>query len=543
MDEKITDSFELHMEFAAGSDTDILANRNGIFVIDKSNNIALYDFNGQKQFEIHGEEITGEKYKECIYYIFGDKIYFMLNGQERYAGFDDVNMCIREYNFKTDKWQDIWDLSEQMKEEKIFYEAQFRAQLEYNYDCLVENFSVELEECSLRNMYANSQYMIMEYALTCWVDGGEREVVDSPVILFDFSTKKYEIITRRVYLGNAGLCFDMRRNRMWYAYNENTLAEVPLKRMCDVQRKEAERTWTFTDGLDSHGIPCFSAPIENCYFDGEYCYVAPNPYVLYAYQQDGQDVGEWNQSGHGNTAVAVHGPYIWARIDLIEDDMFCHAIHKPVQGFHVEEAEVEQVIEQSRNKQEKTESQIFNVTDEEIIYEAEKDRNLTENIFESENSQIYVEAEENDMDGSSQPKEIQKPEEMQKIEELNRGMTISELRAKLQECSEYAAEFKAYRNSLENRWDFNAVMGILLGSCKRHAIGSRHIQEQNAGIGQGDNFNRVVEALERHGLMDTYNKYEKVLDLSVTLKQVEDEIMEIAPQLSDICEKILDILA
>lgn len=488
VDEEITDSFELHVEFASGYDADILANRNGIFVVDKSNNIALYDFNGKKQFEIHGEDITGEKYKECIYYIFGDKIYFMLNAQERYDGFDDVNMCIREYNFKTDKWQNIWNLSDQMKEEEIFCKDQLRAQLEYNYDCPVEDFSVELYECSLRNMYANSQYMIMEYELICWADGGSAEIIERPVILFDFSTKKYEIITRRLQPADAGLCFDMRRNRMWYAYNKNTLAEVPLKRMCDVQRKEAERTWTFARTPYIHEIPCFSE--QNCYFDGEHCYVAMGSYFLYAYRQDGQDVGEWNRSGHGNTAVAVHGPYVWARLDLVEDDMFCHAIHRPAQGFHVEE-------------------------------------------------------EENDLDEAGQPEEVQKPEEIQKPEEpeeQNRGMTISGLRAKLQECSDYAGEFKAYRNSLENRWDFNAVMGILIGSNKRSG-GKKHILEQNAGIGQGDNFNRVVEALERHGLMDVYKKYEKMTDASVTLLQVEDEIMEIAPQLSDICKKISDILA
>ena len=52
-----------------------------------------------------------------------------------------------------------------------------------------------------------------------------------------------------------------------------------------------------------------------------------------------------------------------------------------------------------------------------------------------------------------------------------------------------------------------------------------------------------MEALERHGLMDVYKKYEKMTDASVTLLQLEDEIMEIAPQLSDICKKISDILA
>lgn len=43
--------------------------------------------------------------------------------------------------------------------------------------------------------------------------------------------------------------------------------------------------------------------------------------------------------------------------------------------------------------------------------------------------------------------------------------------------------------------------------------------------------------------MDVYKKYEKMTDASVTLLQLEDEIMEIAPQLSDIYKKISDILA
>ena len=89
-------------------------------------------------------------------------------------------------------------------------------------------------------------------------------------------------------------------------------------------------------------------------------------YFLYAYQQDGKDAGEWNRSSHGNTKVAVHGPYVWARLDMEKDDLFPHAIHKPGQGFHVKEEAAEEVIEQSRSRQE--------------------DRNLPENIS---NPQIY----------------------------------------------------------------------------------------------------------------------------------------------------------
>ena len=517
--EEITDSFEVTFkDGVARYDMDILANRNGIFCINDKY-IALYKFSGEKQFEIDCGEAFDGKCQEYIYYIFGDKIYFLLNHQEKYRRFEDVSMCIKEYNFKTDTWQDIWDLAPQIKEESMFCAEQLCGQMEE--DIPSDGISIKVTGCNITSLYANSQYMIISYALIVGDDGDGYEIYYNPVVLFDFATKKYEMITR-ARKEHQGLWFDMRRNKMWYVYNQNTLAEVPLKRMCDVQKKEAQRTWTFADiragQVSSYGS---SRP----YFDGEHCYVPRESYFLYAYQQDGKDAGEWNRSSHGNTKVAVHGPYVWARLDMEKDDLFPHAIHKPGQGFHVKEEAAEEVIEQSRSRQE--------------------DRNLPENIS---NPQIYVEAEENDLDETGQPEEVQKPEEiwkpeeMQRPEEQNRGMTISGLRAKLQECSDYAGEFKAYRNSLENRWDFNAVMGILIGSNKRSG-GKKHILEQNAGIGQGDNFNRVVEALERHGLMDVYKKYEKMTDASVTLLQLEDEIMEIAPQLSDICKKISDILA
>lgn len=517
--EEITDSFEVTFkDGVARYDMDILANRNGIFCINDKY-IALYKFSGEKQFEIDCGEAFDGKCQEYIYYIFGDKIYFLLNHQEKYRRFEDVSMCIKEYNFKTDTWQDIWDLAPQIKEESMFCAEQLCGQMEE--DIPSDGISIKVTGCNITSLYANSQYMIISYALIVEDDGDGYEIYYNPVVLFDFATKKYEMITR-ARKEHQGLWFDMRRNKMWYVYNQNTLAEVPLKRMCDVQKKEAQRTWTFADiragQVSSYGS---SRP----YFDGEHCYVPRESYFLYAYQQDGKDAGEWNRSSHGNTKVAVHGPYVWARLDMEKDDLFPHAIHKPGQGFHVKEEAAEEVIEQSRSRQE--------------------DRNLPENIS---NPQIYVEAEENDLDETGQPEEVQKPEEiwkpeeMQRPEEQNRGMTISRLRAKLQECSDYAGEFKAYRNSLENRWDFNAVMGILIGSNKRSG-GKKHILEQNAGIGQGDNFNRVVEALERHGLMDVYKKYEKMTDASVTLLQLEDEIMEIAPQLSDICKKISDILA
>lgn len=229
--------------------------------------IALYKFSGEKQFEIDCGEAFDGKCQEYIYYIFGDKIYFLLNHQEKYRRFEDVSMCIKEYNFKTDTWQDIWDLAPQIKEESMFCAEQLCGQMEE--DIPSDGISIKVTGCNITSLYANSQYMIISYALIVGDDGDGYEIYYNPVVLFDFATKKYEMITR-ARKEHQGLWFDMRRNKMWYVYNQNTLAEVPLKRMCDVQKKEAQRTWTFADiragQVSSYGS---SRPI----FDGEHCYV------------------------------------------------------------------------------------------------------------------------------------------------------------------------------------------------------------------------------------------------------------------------------
>ena len=122
-------------------------------------------------------------------------------------------------------------------------------------------------------------------------------------------------------------------------------------------------------------------------------------------------------------------------------------------------------------------------------------------------------------------------------------MTIVELRALFQECADYSEQLKGFRKELkDDKWDYNVVMGILLGSCKRHATGSRHIQEQNAGIGQGDNKDMVVETLNQYDMMDIYLKYEKISDPDVEVSEAIKDICEKTPKLRSICDKIRTIL-
>ena len=123
------------------------------------------------------------------------------------------------------------------------------------------------------------------------------------------------------------------------------------------------------------------------------------------------------------------------------------------------------------------------------------------------------------------------------------SMSILQLRALFQDSSKYAEQLKTFRKDLkDDKWDFNVVMGILLGSRKRHATGPRHIQEQNAGIGQGDNKDMVVVTLDQYGMMDIYEKYEKISDPDITVAQAIRAICERTPKLAYICDTIRTIL-
>ena len=207
--EEITDSFEVTFkDGVARYDMDILANRNGIFCINDKY-IALYKFSGEKQFEIDCGEAFDGKCQEYIYYIFGDKIYFLLNHQEKYRRFEDVSMCIKEYNFKTDTWQDIWDLAPQIKEESMFCAEQLCGQMEE--DIPSDGISIKVTGCNITSLYANSQYMIISYALIVGDDGDGYEIYYNPVVLFDFATKKYEMIEHGRNIRDCGLiCEEIR---------------------------------------------------------------------------------------------------------------------------------------------------------------------------------------------------------------------------------------------------------------------------------------------------------------------------------------------
>lgn len=121
-------------------------------------------------------------------------------------------------------------------------------------------------------------------------------------------------------------------------------------------------------------------------------------------------------------------------------------------------------------------------------------------------------------------------------EKSKNSMTLEEFRRLAPYMIGYKAELSAFRKSLENSWDYNAFMGILLG-----VAGPKHGDAscQNFAIGQGDNGNNTKKTLEQNGLMSLFEKYKgKNADLSVTIGYVEDEIISVVPSYTIIRNKL-----
>lgn len=120
------------------------------------------------------------------------------------------------------------------------------------------------------------------------------------------------------------------------------------------------------------------------------------------------------------------------------------------------------------------------------------------------------------------------------------GITLAEFRRNAPEAVGLRESLLSYRKSLENMWDYNAYVGILLG-----VGGSKHGDAacSNYAIGQGDNGNNTKRTLEAKGLTEVFEKYKgKKIDETILLSDVEDEIVVIAPEYKKIRKNFHEIM-
>ena len=489
----------------------ICSNRHGIFLVNEQC-VFVYDFQGNKKHEIVFSKAFGEQYQVSDYYIFGSKIYVALYKKVGNVAVHELGMCVQVYDFFTNHLETVWSLAQGAEELEAFAKSQLRGQME----ALGKEKNLQRAEqlgwqiVDHPIICANSQYAVIYYELIATpTDGHDYEVVVHPILLLDFKTGCCEDIKdiQKDKKGIEKMRLDLRRNRIWFPRRDNVeeaLVGFPIQNWSEINLEQYEDIWRFNKGIN----------FKECYFDGEHAYWADRAYCFYAYQKDGSRAVEWNCSGHGCTSCTVLGPYVYAKLDL-HGGIFRHSIELPEEKcFDWNQENVDAIIRERKNKQIKAD----------VAEEPEE----TENSEELEEPEEKCAGQEDDVSISG---------------DIFDSMSILQLRTLLQDSSQYSNQFMTFRKNLKaDKWDFNAVMGILLGSRKRHATGPRHIQEQNAGIGQGDNKDMVVFTLNQYGIMDIYEKYEKISNPDIKVAQAIRDICERIPKLTYICDAIRTIL-
>lgn len=506
-DQRITDSFYIGEE----SVSLLGANRYGLFLrLACQDKIALYDFQGNKQSEFSIRKTFGDDYDMHMTatYIFKNKLYFSLCRRTKGASLKEIGMCVKAYDFCTGRLEEVWSLQKIAEPIEAFLRQQLLGMLkEYGGE---EKWAkkMELDFSSEEYLFVNSQYMILPCQIYANDSAGQGYQAECDmVLLVDLASGAWVNLKGFQSHGQRAVRFDLKNNKMWL---ETNLGQTKIWKRFPIgifeQAKQEEDVWSFDKGkLQGANWD------KEVYFDGVHFYATG--YYMYFYVCDRNGATqEWsNRSGHGSVHAAVYGPYVYPCLDMDDTELYPHAVCKPEEGgYSIDQEEADAVIEAKSRKEEwKAPEKVYEPVCEE--------HNKTEH------------------------KEVSKAPE--NVESVLEAASVLKFREYLEEHSDYADRFKEYRKGLKDRkWDFNAVMGILLGSCKRHASGIRHIQEQNAGIGQGDNGDNVVKALEKHGLMSVYKKYEMISDTELRMSKVISEITMTAPQLLDICDAIRDIL-
>lgn len=539
-DQKIADSFYIGEE----SVSLLGANRYGLFLRSGyQKKIALYDFLGKKQSEFSIREVFGDDYDMHMTasYIFKNKLYFSLCRKKKGASLKEIGMCVKAYDFCTGRLEDVWSLQKIAEPIEAFLRQQLQGMLkEYDGE---EKWAkkMELDFSSEEYLFVNSQYMILPCQIYANDSAGQGYQAECDmVLLVDLASGACVNLKGFQPHKQRAVRFDLKENKMWLETNSGQTKiwkKFPIGIL--EQAKQEEDIWSFDKGkLQGANWD------GEVYFDGIHFYATGYYMYFYACDRNGA-TQEWSdKSGHGSVCAAVYGPYVYPCLDMDDTKLYPHAVCKPEEGgYSIDQEEADAVIEAKRMK-EQPEQKVFPEVCEDMANEAfPKEQGEPESIVFSEEWKAPEKVYEPVCEEHNKTEHKEVSEAPENVESVLEAASVLKFREYLEEHSDYADRFKEYRKGLKDRkWDFNAVMGILLGSCKRHASGIRHIQEQNAGIGQGDNGDNVVKALEKHGLMSVYKKYETISDTELRMSKVISEITMTAPQLLDICDAIRDIL-
>ncbi|MBE7010279.1 MAG: sel1 repeat family protein [Ruminococcaceae bacterium] len=331
---------------------------------------------------------------------------------------------------------------------------------------------------------------------------------------------------------------DMERNLMW--------VERESYEGKDSAHLNRVLYWEARQLIDS--LPC-SVPLEMTpiwkvkdenrslyeYFDGIHHYFGDSYYKFYASDKQGTCYS-WGSSSHGVCdQVTVMGKWMFLDLEAYGEEQYALTLEesKPLRKTWFTDALSEEVLNKFRRSENDTDLIEWPAEESSEPPHKEGDSGWETNsfsLFDEEEPKVFdMPAWEDEEEESFETPSVKVP----KVQE-GEGLTLVQFRAMAKDISGHREQLLEFRKSLDDRWDYNAFVGILLS-----VKGPKHGDAacKNMAIGQGDNFKCAENKLIEKNLMELFMKYRgKRVDPAVTLQAVEDEIVAIAPELQKIRE-------
>lgn len=320
--------------------------------------------------------------------------------------------------------------------------------------------------------------------------------------------------------------FDLSRKIFWI--ERISLEGDDSAHLHQVKYWEPRSLWGNRDEL-VQGMPVWRITKDSTYssreyFDGVIHYWDEGYYTFKSSNKYGQ-IFNWSE-GNGGHGVCdrykIVGGYLFLNVAAYDEEQYplTVGVSSPIRKSWFENELAQSIIDDFRNPQKPLESDKTTEDPkiEDFEFKWDLEENPTPDLIEEEKNLEQEQSSDNSLDVLS----------------LQSDIKLCDFRNNAERFTGARDALISFRKSLDEKWDYNAFVGILL-SVKGPKHGDKACS--NLAIGQGDNFKSTETRLTYWGLQDVFEKYKgKKYNREVTVCEVENEIIQIAPSLSEIRE-------
>ena len=318
--------------------------------------------------------------------------------------------------------------------------------------------------------------------------------------------------------------FDLSRKIFWI--ERSTLEGDDSAHLHQVKYWEPRSLWGNRDELVP-GMPVWRITKNSIYssreyFDGVIHYWDEGYYTFKSSNKYGQ-IFDWSEGngGHGECdQYKIVGDYLFLNVAAYYEEQYplTVGVSSPIRKSWFKNELSQSAIDDFRNQEKlfKLGESKEEIKTEDFEFNWNPESEPSFDLFEEEKSLEQEKLSDNIFDDSP----------------FQSNIKLCDFRINAERFTGVRDTLISYRKSLDEKWDYNAFVGILLS-----VKGPKHgdIACFNLAIGQGDNFKSTETRLTHWGLLDVFEKYRgKKYNHEVTVCEVEDEIIQIAPELSEI---------